>query len=89
MNKQQAIQNKKTSRREKRPDTELKPRSKRSKDCGKLVNENKDEKEIRLAKRREVYKKRSKESKGKRREYLRKRQQECRQERESRLQGLR
>ena len=61
---------------------------KRERQRQKLVNETAEEKEIRLAKRREAYKKRSEERKEKRKEYLRSRQ-ECREGRQRRLQGLR
>ena len=74
MDKEQAIQNKKRSIRERRQErnrveTEQQKverlRKKRERQRQKLVNETAEEKEIRLAKRREAYKKRSEERKEK------------------------
>ena len=74
MDKEQAIQNKKRSIRESRQkrnrvETEEQKvkrlREKRERQQQMLVNETAEEKEIRLAKRREAYKKRSEQSKEK------------------------
>ena len=74
MDKEQAIQNKERSLRERRQErnrveTEEQKverlQKKRERQRQKLVNETAEEKEIRLAKRREAYKKRSEESKEK------------------------
>ena len=82
MDKQEAIQNKKrirTERRQERNRVETveqkveRLRKVRERQRQKLVNETAQEKEIRLAKRREAYKKRSEERKGKTRKYLRER----------------
>ena len=99
MDKQETLQNKKRSRKERlqernRLETEEQKferlRKIREQQRQKLVNEIAQEKEIWLAKRRETHKNPSEETKRKRREYLRdRRQRQCREDRESRLQVLR